>query len=250
LHRFETTKKSETRIGIKVKIASKLRILDQIYSIYEEFANTLELACKKHCSFCCTTNVLLTTLEGYKIIEALISSDRLDVVKNIETTPGTAIYRPEMTTNQIAQMCADGRQLPEEKGTRIQGECFFLMENTCSIYQLRPFGCRCLVSRHNCGEKGYAEVEDFVISVNTVILQMIEHTDAQGCTGNLLDVLDVLSSEDNQAAYRSNALKCQKNGLIPNHPLTFLMIPPEHRTRMQPILQKLRQIFQLTFGFV
>ena len=225
-----------------MNIASKLSILDQIYSIYDEFANTLELACKQHCSFCCTTNVLLTTLEGYKIIEALISRGKIDVVKNIETTPGTAIYRPELTTNQIAKICADGRQLPEEDGPRKWGECFFLMKNACPIYQLRPFGCRCLVSRHNCGEKGYAEVDDFVISVNTVILQMIEHTDARGCTGNLLDVLGVLSSEDNQAAYHSNALTCQKAGLIPNHPLTVLMIPPQHLSRMQPILQKLRQL--------
>jgi hypothetical protein len=225
-----------------MNIASRLTILDQIYAIYEEFANTLELACKKHCSFCCTTNVLLTTLEGYKIIDALISDGKFDVIKNIRTAPGSARYRPELTTNQIAKMCADGGQLPEEDGPRKWGECFFLMENACPIYQLRPFGCRCLVSRHNCGEKGYAEVDDFVISVNTVILQMIEHTDVQGCTGNLLDVLGVLSSEDNQAAYRSHALTCQKAGLIPNHPLTVLMIPPQHRTRMEPILKALREI--------
>ena len=93
-----------------MRIASKLQILDQIYSIYEEFANTLDLACKKHCSYCCTTNVLLTTLEGYKIIETLTSSDRIDIAKNIETNPNTTIYRPELTTNQIAKMCADGQQ--------------------------------------------------------------------------------------------------------------------------------------------
>jgi hypothetical protein len=107
---------------------------------------------------------------------------------------------------------------------------------------LRPFGCRCLVSRHNCGEKGYAEVDDFVISVNTVILQTIEHADVQGCTGNLVDVLSLLSSEDNQKSYRSNELTCKKSGLIPNYPLSVLMIPPEHRTRMQPILKALREI--------
>ncbi|MGD8521734.1 MAG: YkgJ family cysteine cluster protein [Desulfobacterales bacterium] len=225
-----------------MNIAAKLTILDQIYSIYEEFANTLELACKKQCSFCCTTNVLLTTLEGYKIIDTLISNDKFDAIKKIITAPATARYRPELTTNQIAKMCADGRQLPEEVGTQNWEECFFLIDNECPIYELRPFGCRCLVSRHNCGEKGYAEVDDFVISVNTVILQTIEHADVQGCTGNLVDVLGVLSSENNQEAYRSNALTCQKSGLIPNYPLTVLMIPPEHRTRMEPILQKLRQL--------
>jgi Fe-S-cluster containining protein len=225
-----------------MNIASRLSILNQIYSIYEDFANTLDLACKKRCSDCCTTNVLITTLEGYKIIDALISNGKFDVIKNIETASGATGYRPELTTNQIAKMCADGRQLPEQVGTQKWEECFFLTNNACPIYQLRPFGCRCLVSRHECGEKGYAEVDDFVISVNTVILQTIEHADVQGCTGNLVEVLGVLSSEDNQEAYRSHTLTCQKAGLIPNHPLTVLMIPPQHRTRMEPILQKLRNI--------
>jgi hypothetical protein len=57
-----------------------------------------------------------------------------------------------------------------------------------------------------------------------------------------MDVLNVLSSEDNQTAYKNNALNCQTAGLISNHPLKVLMIPPEHRPRMEPILQALREI--------
>jgi hypothetical protein len=76
----------------------------------------------------------------------------------------------------------------------------------------------------------------------SVFLQTIEHVDVNGCTGNLMDVLDVMSSEDNQWAYKNNALNCQNAGLISNHPLKVLMIPPEHRLRMEPILQALRQI--------
>lgn len=233
---------SSSQAEPNMKLTRKLAALDKIYAIYADFTDKLELACKKQCSHCCTTNITLTTLEGYKILNDLISNQKFDLITLIEKAPRTKRFQPKLTTNQIAKMCADGMQPPEDGGLEEWEKCLFLMDNACPIYELRPFGCRCLVSRYDCGEKGYAEVEDFVLSVNTVILQTIEHADVHGCTGNLADVVGVLSSEDNQATYRNNALNCQKSGLISNHPLSVLMIPPEHRTRMEPILQKLRQI--------
>lgn len=225
-----------------MNIASKLYILDQIYSIYDEFAERLELACHKYCAHCCTTHVTLTTLEGYKLIDNLIASGEFDVIKKIEMASDRQCYQPTITTNQIADICADGLEPPEEGDTEQSEPCPFLTEKACSLYKVRPFGCRCLVSRRDCGEKGYAEIYDFVISVNTVFLQLIEHLDARGCSGNLLDVLEVFSLEDNRTAYKNNTLKCQTAGLISNHPLKILMIPPEHRARIEPILQTLRQI--------
>jgi len=225
-----------------LNIASKLYILDQIYSIYDDFSAQLDLACKKYCVHCCTTHVTLTTLEGYKVIDNLIADGEFDVIKKIELTSDPKRFQPKITTNQLAEICADGLEPLEEGGTEQSEPCSFLTEKACPLYKVRPFGCRCLVSRYNCGEKGYAEIDDFVLSVNTVILQTIEHMDINGCTGNLMDVLNVMSSEDNQTAYRNNALKCQNAGLISNHPLKVLMIPPEHRPRMEPILQALRKI--------
>jgi hypothetical protein len=98
------------------------------------------------------------------------------------------------------------------------------------------------VSRHNCGEKGFAEIDDFVLSVNTVFLQTIEHVDAGGCSGNLVEVLQTMFSKRSRESYRDSALHCTSNKLIPNQPLEVLMIPPEHRTKMEPILQELRQV--------
>jgi hypothetical protein len=120
--------------------------------------------------------------------------------------------------------------------------CPLLVDRLCPIYELRPHGCRCLVSRRKCAETGYAAFDDFVLSVNTVFLQAIEHVDAGGCSGNLVDVLQVLSDERNREAYRNSALHCSTNQLIPNQPLEVLMIPPEHRTRIESILEELRQI--------
>jgi hypothetical protein len=81
-----------------------------------------------------------------------------------------------------------------------------------------------------------------VLSVNTVFLQIIENLDAGGCTGNLIDVLRTMASEDNRNHYENNRLKCVNAGLISNQPLKVLMIPPENRSRIEPILQSLRDI--------
>jgi hypothetical protein len=223
-------------------IASKLKILDQIYSIYDRFADSLDLACKKLCDHCCTSGVILTTLEGYKIIDRLISDTDTGFIQKIRSASEINRFRPQITTNRLARLCADGIEPPEETGSENWQVCPVLQDHQCPLYEVRPFGCRCLVSRRHCGEKGYAEMDDLVLSVNTVILQTIEHVDAEGCSGNLVDVLQTMSMEQNREAYRNGKLHCTGNGLIANQPLQVLMVPPEHRARIEPILQELRQV--------
>jgi hypothetical protein len=186
--------------------------------------------------------VTLTTLEGYKIIDGLNSTHRMDIIQKAQAASENNRLRPQLTTNRLARLCADGADPPEETDNLDLGSCSLLLDHQCPIYKLRPYGCRCLVSRHDCGETGYAEIDDFVLAVNTVLLQTIEHVDADGCTGNLIDILQAMSIEKNREAYRKSALHCSANKLIPNQPLEVLMIPPEHRTKMEPILQELRDI--------
>ena len=225
-----------------MNVESKLTILDQVYAIYDHFAASLELACQKKCDHCCTTSVTLTTLEGYKIIAQLTTDKVTDLIHNIQLATEVARFRLQVTTNRLAQLCAASVAPPQETANFNPQACPLLSDHQCPIYQLRPFGCRCLVSHHNCREKGYAEMDDFILSVNTVFLQFIEHVDAGGCSGNLVDVLQAMSLEQNRKAYDKSALHCSANGLIPNQPLEVLMIPPEHRNRMAPLLQDLRQI--------
>lgn len=220
-------------------LASKLTALDKIYTLYDQFAASLDLACKKYCSHCCTTSVTLTTMEGYKIIGALDSIAGWDL--KIRHAAVQKHFKPKITTNRLASLCADGIEPPQEEFSESRS-CPFLTEKQCPIYAVRPFGCRCLVSRHDCGKEGYAEMDDFVLSVNTLFLQTIEHLDAGGCCGNLLDVLIVMASSENRQAYEEHRLECAASGLIPNEPLKVLMIPPEHRTKMESILQSLRNI--------
>ena len=225
-----------------MELAKRISVLDKIYAIYDDFVAKLDLACKEKCTYCCTTHVTLTTLEGYRIISRRTSNHKADLIQKVKLNLTQQRFQPKITTNHLATLCAEGIEPPYETSEPEGKKCSLLADSLCAIYKWRPFGCRCLVSRYNCREKGYAEIDDFVLSVNTVFLQTIEHVDVNGCTGNLMDVLNVMSSEHNQTAYENNALNCQNAGLISNHPLKVLMIPPEHRPRMEPILQALRQI--------
>jgi hypothetical protein len=220
---------------------NKLAALDQIYQIYDHFASGLDLACRKHCAHCCTTGVTLTTVEGYKMAKKLESGENTRWIEKIEQALKQPHFQLKITTNQLANMCAEGIELPAEENTGWTA-CPFLTHALCPLYIVRPFGCRCLVSRNDCGKEGCAEIDDFVLSVNTLFLQTIEHMDAGGCTGNLLDILGVMALKENRQRYAEGKLNCRHPGLIRNHPLKVLMVPPEHRTRMEPILQSLRNI--------
>jgi hypothetical protein len=224
-----------------MNLSSKLAVLDRIYAIYDDFAASLDLACRKHCSHCCTTGVTLTTVEGYKIVNKLEADTNSQWIEKIEQASIKPHFQLKITTNQLANMCAEGMEPPEEENTG-WNICPLLTDDLCPLYTARPFGCRCLVSRHDCGKEGYAEVDDFVLSVNTLFLQTIEHIDVGGCTGNLIDVLGVMATEKNRQHYENNALSCSNAGLISNQSLKVLMTPPEHRTKMEPILQSLRNI--------
>jgi Fe-S-cluster containining protein len=223
-------------------IERKLKALERIYAVYDEFIRSQESACRMHCTLCCTTHVTLTTLEAYKIRHTLPADERQRLLGRIETVDGPGRFRPRVTINRLAALSAEGREPPAENDAPAGGRCPLLAAELCSIYALRPFHCRCFISRTPCPESGAADVDDFLLAVNTVFLQTLEHLDADGCSGNLLDVLDVLSRDETCAAYAVGGLHCTGNGLIANAPLSVLMVPPEHRARLEPILQKLRGV--------
>ena len=54
-----------------------------------------------------------------------------------------------LTTNALAELCAEGRE-PPEPGGQDAGVCALLSDDRCPIYPLRPFNCRCFVSRVPC----------------------------------------------------------------------------------------------------
>ena len=226
-------------------ITSKLDALGKIYRVYDDIAAGFEKACTLGCSDCCTQNVALTTLEGYLLFSFLESSPvpgRPDLRGLLGARKSEKRFRPLISTNALADLCARGEDPPPEENDPTVEKCPLLIEDQCLVYPARPFGCRCFVSQKKCRETGCAKVDPFVLSVNTLVLQFIEHVDALGKSGNLIDVLEFFASEGNRKLYRSGNLPTDSGLLVSNRPVKILMIPPEHRVGIRPILNRLHTI--------
>jgi len=63
-------------------------------------------------------------------------------------------------------------------------------------------------------------------------------------TGNLIDVLQFFDNDENLMAYQSDKLVPEAVGLIPNIPIPILMIPPEHREQIRPLLESLKEVLK------
>ncbi len=217
--------------------------LRRIYALYEEFLTGHSIACVKGCAHCCTGRVTLTTLEAYELISNWESAQRAaygHTVKDLQNRPR---FQPRFTTNQIAGLCAQGRQCPEEPPPADDGGvCAFLSAGQCPFYPARPFACRCMVSQSVCRTGGSALVDPLILSANTVFMQFIEHIDLIGASGNLIDVLAALATDADRSAYTHGALTWENTPLIANQPLKTLMIPPEHRNALMPLVQQIQQI--------
>lgn len=141
---------------------------------------------------------------------------------------------------QLANICLSGNEPPEEEIDASWGSCPLLMNNTCPIYGIRPFGCRCMVSTQRCVDTGTAETDEFTITVNHVFLQYIEHIDQNGFSGNLSDVL--AHTIFTESADSGTKITLRQTTMIKNSPISALLIPPAHRGKIEPILTALRAI--------
>ena len=224
-------------------ITAKIKALNQIYRIYDDFIDKQETACQKKCSTCCTAHVTLTTLEGYQIVEAVVAGENRNVSERVRSQRIENVFRLTSTVNELAELAAAGKELLEDEDNQTEQVCRLLNDDLCPIYPVRPFACRCLVSRRICRKGGYADVDELILSVNTLFLQAIEHVDADGFSGNLVDVLQCMMTEENRERYRQSRLKPDSTpGLIQNRPLRVLMMPPEYRKEIMPVWQAIQQI--------
>lgn len=230
-----------------METARRLEALKRVHAIYDRFLAEQPTACRPGCRHCCTTRVVATTLEGYGIWEALAPREAERLAEKLAAASGLPRARPRETVNALAARCAAEGEGPEEEAddtpsAEESAACPLLVEELCPIYALRPFGCRCFVSRSTCAAGGAAEVDPWVLAVNSVFLQVIENLDAGGCSGNLLDVLAVLRDPGRRREYAAGRLHCTGSGLVANRTLSVLMIAPEHRARIAPLLEELRAV--------
>jgi Fe-S-cluster containining protein len=220
-------------------LEQRLGILNKIYGLYNDVGKNLDVACKKYCAACCTPNVTMTSLEGYLIADHITSNGQTNLFEAIQSRLSNNRFKPKITINKIADLCRKGGEPPEEGNKYSDKSCPVLKDNLCPIYEVRPFGCRCFMSKYDCSKAGYAEVDSFVMTLNTLFMQFVEQIDFMGFSGNFADVLLLMASNENRDNYKKNTLKHPGIDFVSNLEIKVLMVPPEHRENVKPVLDAL-----------
>ncbi len=222
----------------------RLAVFEKLMAIYDRFTATLgPFACGEGCASCCTGNVTMTTLEAYRLIEGVAGSHQVAAMfSRLKPYLRRHRFQPTLTTNMLAQRVRDEEPVPDEGGDPEWGSCALLSDLFCPAYEGRPFGCRSFFSTNCCGNEGVADMPPVLVTVNTLIMQTIEHIDRPGCSGNFVDVLLALETEDRRRRYEQGGFDCSGGGLLANQPTPVFMIPPEHRTTVMPVMEAIRSI--------
>ena len=87
-----------------------------------------DIACKKGCSWCCYKQVGVSPLEVFLIAEHL-KNKRIKI--SLEDIKSRLIALDQITNG-----------LPSEARLSVQLPCAFLVEDSCSIYEVRPLACK------------------------------------------------------------------------------------------------------------
>ncbi len=214
---------------------SDTQALKAIYDFYDDFLKGTPLACKKGCSTCCTTNVSITTLEARYILESGLLTD--DLFQRLKETAAKEHFVPSTTINTSAAMCLSENQMPEETSPITFDPCPLLTdEGLCSIYEARPFSCRAMSSETPCPEGGEAYMAPFLVTANLAMYQILEHIDAEGWYGNMLDVIEIASKNGND---QIKAAETMEGKVKTNRPLSCFIIPPDEVMRFKSFMRRL-----------
>ena len=227
-------------------IKQRIALLKSIYHIYDQAVASVDPACGPRCAACCTCNVTCTTLEGWLVFNHLLHRAGRRQIEAMLAAASPARYRPTVTLNHMAQLCLQGQSLPPEVNDPAAGDCPCLQLDLCSLYDARPFGCRAMLSTLDCRQTGEAQMPPFVLSLNNVIMQYLEAIDRPGGWGNLIDVLGFLADDTQREAYENRVSQCLTSPLLANRPFPVLMIPPEHRQAMGPIIRDIKTVMGQT----
>lgn len=152
----------------------KVQRLREIYDEFERRAQPFneKAVCRPGCAFCCTHygHLDITTLEGWVIQKQL---QRMGRAKR----------------NQVRKDIV--RNMRRKEAGR-SAKCPFLNPNdTCSIYDGRPFSCRQLYSLKICGETGPL-VHRRVHGLAEATVRALQELDDNGYSGHMSYILHLL----------------------------------------------------------
>jgi Fe-S-cluster containining protein len=225
-----------------VKLKNTVNTLEKIYTLFDTAMAAFPFACAKQCADCCTCNVTATGLE-IAYIQDRLDADALDNIRGRLARAGqTRRFRPARTTNGFAQACMEGRDTDEEDNDPTWGTCPLLEDGMCTIYPVRPLGCRVMMSTTPCRQTGQGDMPDLALTITTVFMQFVEHLDAGGVYGSFLDLLE--HAQHNAGGDSGLPEKDKIWGTAQNLKIPALMIPPEHMDKTRDLVQSLGRMIQ------
>ena len=214
-------------------------LLASLHDAFAEWADSFAFVCRKGCATCCTRSVTMTSLEGDGIITFLAEGNRLSELAGSAFLPSTSRLdrMGQCTTNTFVAAHLRGESVEEADSWDLR-PCPFLKEKSCSIYPVRPFGCRLFASLDPCAASGVAEIPPGYLAGATAMLQYIEHLDNGGCWGTMVEMLAGMNT--------GQADGCSK----PTAPISGFLIAPEEIALVEPLLQGLlaREVKGRTFA--
>lgn len=140
--------------GIDFFEANFNAFLGQIQSIDPAF----KIACKSGCSFCCSSHITIMPQEAFNIC--------LHLARNYSTDAFT----------EIAEQCYSAAKELENTTLKKYAEtyfspCPFLIDNECSIYEVRPIVCRNWISSDvEICKQSYASKNKVTVPQNSLIM--------------------------------------------------------------------------------
>ncbi len=204
-----------------------------IYKLYGVWAEEFDFACEKGCATCCTQSVSMTLLEG-ELIDDYIRSEKPELRNVLNNLPESSL-NPK-TTNQFAAACLQEEENADDVDSWNMTPCVFLKKNCCTIYPVRSFMCRSFGSKVPCDRRGEAEIEPLFLTLNTIILQCIEHIDQGRPWGNMNTILQMVKGKNSGGQGDS-----EKNFRI-SEPIPGFLIPPDEAASIENQLQILQKI--------
>ena len=217
------------REDVKELLSDNEIMVQKLYGVYRQWVSRYSLACRKGCSACCTQSVTITTLEAETIVDFFSKKgEEKKLTALLAEIPPAANDTP-MTTNQFARLCLEQREIDDDgQGTWNFAPCVFLADDVCTIYEVRPFGCRSFGSLAKCETGRPAEMASLHLTINTVFMQIIEHLNSgSGHWGYMTDILISL------------IVKSSGERVLPAQPLPGFLIDPSEEVPVNRLLSKL-----------
>lgn len=216
----------------------KTVILKVIYDHFAKWAASYHFYCHSGCSTCCTAMVTVTALEGRQILEYCHDNDMMSLLTD-KLVIDDDHQPPAQTTNEFIAISLNGGE--EVQPPRYHNiPCLFLDNGMCTIYEVRPFSCRCFASNRPCHEQQTATVSDDYLCGSTVALQLIEHLGQFDHWGNLRDILLLESLKKDSCPDNHLKRKRLMVQLMPRvrraHPIPGFIIPKECHEKVSSLL--------------